>query len=298
MNNQYVKYTIVFLEIILLFSLVVCLLRFNGSVPDEDLGSDITDVPSEEPSPDDNTAENPDNIPSEDENPPVDDVPTEDITPTPEVVDFSKMSYVAFGDSITWGWVNSLQMDFPYPNLVAEKIGFSSVYNAGVPAGTLGVNNVGFPCVTDAILASEVQYDIISVMLGVNDYSVSVPLGDIDDNTKDTVYGSLNLIADHLSTYSRDSFVFFMTPYKCKLTTGTYKNKNDAGYTLADVVTAIKEVAALYNIPVLDMFNEGQFEKEMYNYNSDGVHPSQEFIREYTAPQIEAFIRQNYSNKR
>ena len=207
---------------------------------------------------------------------------------------FNELYYVAFGDSITYGWVNSLQMESPYPETVADILGIGSVYNGGLPAGTLGSNNVGFPCATDGILASTGNIDIISMMLGVNDYASSVPLGNINDKTKDTVYGSLNLIAEHLTTNFPDAFVFFMTPYKCKLTNGTYKDKNSAGYTLENVANAIKHVAARYNIPVLDMFNEGQFELEMYNFGSDGVHPSQEFIKEYTAPQIAEFIKQNY----
>ena len=297
MNNQYVKYTIVFLEIILLFSLVVCLLRFSTPIPDEDLGIDVTDVPSEEVSPDDNTAEKPDSTPSKDEEPPVDDTPTEDITPTPEVIDFSKMSYVAFGDSITYGvdyTLNYSQMPEPYPMLVSQALGLSSYTNKAVSGATFCTNTLNRICMTDRILAHTDRADIISVMLGVNDYSVSLPLGKMGDKTNSTIYGSLYLIAEHLTTTQEDAFIFFMTPYKCKLGTKNYNDKNNAGYVLADVVTAIKTVASEYNIPVLDMFNEGKFELEMYNATSDGLHPSPEFIAEYTAPQIEAFIRQNY----
>ncbi len=297
MNNPYVKYTLIFLEIILLFSLVVCLLRFNSSTSDEEPGSDVTDVPSDEPSSDDDTAQNPDSTPSEDEEPPVDDTPTEDITPTPEVVDFSTMSYVAFGDSITYGadyTLNYSQMADPYPELVSNALGLASYTNKAINASTFCSNSLGRVCMTDRILAYTEQADIISLMLGTNDYGRSLPLGTFGDTTHDTIYGSLYLIAEHLTSTQDDAFIFFMTPYKRK----NHKVCNVAGYNLEDVANAIKEVAAVYNIPVLDMFNEGQYELEMYNYGSDGLHPSQEFMKEYTAPQIEAFIRQNYSNKR
>lgn len=284
MNNQYVKYTIVFLEIILLFSLVVCLLRFSIPIPDEDLGSDVTDVPSEEVSPDDNTTENPDSTPSEDEK------------NEPEVIDFSKMSYVAFGDSITYGVdaYMGVQMEYPYSRLVADNLSLYSYSNMGVNGATFCKNSLNRHCMTDTILSYNTKADIISVMLGVNDYSVSLPLGKMGDKTNSTIYGSLYLIAEHLTTTQEDAFIFFMTPYKCK----NHKTNNGYNYNLEDVANAIKEVASEYNIPVLDMFNEGKFELEMYNATSDGLHPSPEFIAEYTAPQIEAFIRQNYSNKR
>ena len=84
--------------------------------------------------------------------------------------------------------------------------------------------------------------------------------------------------------------MFFMTPYKLV----GWSNNNSSGYNLNNVAQAVKEVANKYNIPVLDMFNLGQFELEMYNEDSDGVHPSQEFFKNYTAPQIAQFIKDNY----
>lgn len=213
---------------------------------------------------------------------------------------FTGLTYVAFGDSITFGadyTRNYSPMDYPYPALVAESLELFSVTNKAVSGATLCTNSMNLVCMTDRILAHTEQADIISVMLGVNDYNRSLPLGDIDDKTKDTVYGSLNLIAEHFTTTQEDAFIFFMTPYKCKVGSRTYEDKNDAGYVLEDVANAVKEVASKYNIPVLDMFNEGRYELEMYNYGSDGIHPSQEFIKNYTAPQIEEFIRQNYRGK-
>ena len=220
-------------------------------------------------------------------------------TNSPEIVDdssFEGLTYLAYGDSITFGLtpISGATMLDPYPQLVSGMLGFNSVYNEGYCGGTLAGNNIGYVCVSDRIISDSKDADIISVMLGVNDYANSLPLGSIDDKTNDTVYGGLNLIADFLTSSYENAFIFFMTPYKFKPSTGLCTHKNMAGYTLEDVANAVKQVAADYNIPVLDMYNKGHFEIEMYNSNSDGVHPSQEFIREYTAPQIAEFIRQNY----
>jgi hypothetical protein len=133
-------------------------------------------------------------------------------------------------------------------------------------------------------------------MGGVNDYLQNLPLGNLDDNTNDTIYGSLNIIAENLSS-RKDTFVFFMTPYKYRIGDHTYEDGNAAGYFISNVADAVKTVASKYNIPVLDMYTYGQFELEMFNEDSDGLHPSQEFFREYTAPQIAEFIRQNYRGK-
>lgn len=267
MKNKYLKNIVFFLAIIFLFSLVVYLLRSDPSASDKPL-------PDKKPSADD--------------------------SPISATIDFSKMSYVAFGDSITYGADYSLsysQMADPYPELVSDALGLASFTNKAVSGATFCTNTLNRVCMTDRVLSYTDKADIISVMLGVNDFATSLPLGKFGDTTSATIYGSLYLMAEHLTTTQEDAFIFFMTPYKCKVGTKTYKDKNDAGYVLCDVVTAIKTVASEYNIPVLDMFNEGQYELEMYNHGSDGIHPSQEFIREYTAPQIEVFIRQNYKKK-
>ena len=224
---------------------------------------------------------------------------TETNTESPSIdVDISDLNYAAFGDSITFGadWSKNSandgsQMSNPYPQLVGDNLGLASVQNFGVGSSTYCSNDYpNLTCSTDIILAYMGDADIISVMLGVNDWGYSLPLGSISDSDTSTVYGSLNLIATHLTTNHKDAFVFFMTPYKTALTI-------DTAYPLSDLANAVKEVAAMYDIPVLDMYSVGRFELEMYDANSDGVHPSQEFFEEYTAPQIAEFIRQNYRGK-
>ena len=131
--------------------------------------------------------------------------------------------------------------------------------------------------------------DIISLMLGVNDYMTALPLGKPTDKSYDTIYGCLAMISEHLTTEYPDTFIFYMTPFQTNKT-------NYASYTLADVSTAIKTVAARYNIPVLDMYAEGKFENEMNVSPSDGLHPSQQHHTNYTAPLICEFIQKNFGS--
>lgn len=85
-----------------------------------------------------------------------------------------------------------------------------------------------------------------------------------------------------------------MTPYREYWRGVHCLSQNSQGYNLEDVANAVKQVANKYSIPVLDLFNEGQFESEMNANGSDGLHPSREFITNYTAPQIARFIKDNY----
>ena len=203
---------------------------------------------------------------------------------------FSEINYVAFGDSITVGADHNNgyePMENPYPKLVGEILGLKSVKNLASSGATFCSNDRGNVCMTDRVLEYSGEAEIISVWLGFNDWARTFPLGSIEDNTTETIYGCLNLMGENLTANHKDAFVFFITPYKTALI------RNDE-YTLPDVVKAIEEVAKIYGIPVLDMYNNGNFESEMYEEYSDGVHPTQEFVTNHTAPEIARFIEQNY----
>lgn len=232
---------------------------------------------------------------------------TEDVPQIPqrpsadnEEVDYSQLTYCAFGDSITYGanFLDSYNaMENPYPTLVANTLGLKSYRNAGVSGATFVANVSNRACVADIVKNEKASYDIISVMAGVNDFSVSTPLGKLGDTSADSIYGSLDLIAKTLKANNPDAFIFFMTLYQSGHN-GSCMNNNSVGYNLLDVANAIKNVAAVYNIPVLDMFLDGKY--EIYGMNvtpSDKLHPNQEFVTMYTAPQIVRFIKTNYPGK-
>ena len=214
---------------------------------------------------------------------------------------FSRLTYVAFGDSITLGADYTrgyAQMDDPYPELVSDTLGLYRFANNALSGSTIAVGVDNLPSIYTQCLNADSSADIVSIMGGVNDYNRAVELGTIADTSTATFYGSLKAIVEILLEKYPDAFIFLMTPYKedC-YHQSSYTDKNAAGYILEDYANAVKDVAELYNIPVLDMFNEGQYELEMYNDDSDGIHPSQEFVREYTSPQIAEFIRRNYKSK-
>ena len=140
---------------------------------------------------------------------------------------------------------------------------------------------------TERILSYTGEADIISVALGVNDYSAKAALGNMDSRGNDTIYGSLHIIAQHVQNNYPDAFVFFMTPFK-------YKTENNGVYNLADVAQAIKDVAAVYDIPVVDMYTYGEFDSTCA---ADGIHPTQAHHATYTAPLICELINEQYDPK-
>lgn len=214
-----------------------------------------------------------------------------------EKVDFSQLTYVAFGDSITYGadLIIGGRIENPYPAGIKNALGLLQSENKGVSGATLTQNTINLTCMTDIITSYTGQADIISVLGGVNDYNRSLPLGTLTDRTATTIYGALHVSMQYLKETYPNAFIFYMTPYKEYYHGTHWSQKNSAGYNLEEVAIAIKEVAAIYNIAVLDLFNTGNFESIMYDDDCDGIHPNQNFVTNFTVPQIAQFIRDNYS---
>ena len=280
--------------ILLLSFLAIYIFNCVSGGKDDSLGEDNT--LEENASPNDNPSEDSNKAPADSNNAPIDSNNSsqeieKDNTP------FKTLTYIAFGDSITFGadyTKGYAQMDDPYPELVSKDLEMESYINYGISGATLASNTLGLVCMSNQVISYTASHDVISLMGGVNDYNRNIPLGTVNDTENNTIYGALNVIAATLTSRFPDSFIFFMTPYKEAIGGNDCLADNAEGYNLSDVAAAVKQVAKKYNIPVLDMYNEGQYELEMYKPESDGIHPSQEFIKEYTVPQIAEFIRDNY----
>ena len=218
-------------------------------------------------------------------------LPCEEYAECPHIPHYEKMTYVAFGDSITYGIDGTKDkwgpMPEPYPSLVGDILGIGTVQNKAISGATLCADS-GQTNMTEKILSFNGHADIISVMLGVNDYQTNRPLGNADSRDNSTVYGSLFMIAEHLTANYSDALVFFITPFPTVRAGG---NGATGAYHVADVAEAVKYVAAMYGIPVLDLHTMGKYELEMVLPTNDGIHPSQEHFRTYTAPQIADFIK-------
>ena len=217
-----------------------------------------------------------------------------DNTDTPPIV-FNEISYLAFGDSITEGG-NLESQSQSYPCVVGDILGFRKVTNKGVGGSTLayyGGRNCIANDVVDFVNISSLEYQVVSITGGTNDRSWDLPIGNIDDLSVDTIYGSLNIIVRKLTRAYPNSFIFLMTPIKNRYS----EEINHAGYNLEDISNAIKNIADKYDLPLLDLYNTSQFETAtsgMNNANCDGTHPIKEFVADYLAPQIAQFIKDNY----
>ena len=223
----------------------------------------------------------------------VSDDPVEETT---ESNTFSKLNYLAFGDSITEGG-NLEDRTKAYPGVVGDILNYN-VTNRAVGGSTFvrDPDKAIRHCIAEDVISfckTSGDYDIISIAGGVNDQSLAFPLGNIDDFTTETIYGSLNIIVQTITERYPDAFIFLVTPIKYPQS----EIPNRAGYDLSDVSEAIQAVGAKYNLPVLDLYNTSGFETASNGMNHpdcDGWHPLEGFVTESLAPQVADFIRQNY----
>ena len=117
--------------------------------------------------------------------------------------------------------------------------------------------------------------DVVLVFGGTNDYAgyneIGVPLGQPGDVTGDSFYGSLNLLMCGLKQMYPNSRIVFCTP----LRRADDMFCNQSGCYLHEYATAIREMAVIYGIQVIDLYNEPELDFTIWGKNCliDGLHP-------------------------
>ncbi len=226
------------------------------------------------------------------------------------------IKYCALGDSITYGFIPRNYPGYPgqlesYAALAAKKLGFD-FYNFGISDSTIA-NLAGHDpmCLRYADMPDDA--DIITVMGGTNDVRCGVPLGKMSDRCNTTFYGALHTLCQGLlSKYMENSKcvgnienlneenlkkkIIILTPIKLldadkSSLPDTPQNNSESLYKWDSWIAAIKEVAAFYSLPVLDMYNNSGinphlnrtikgYEDGYFGYYNplitDGTHPTQE----------------------
>lgn len=206
------------------------------------------------------------------------------------VIDFSTLSVSCLGDSIT--------MDTRvknYPTALKEEMNFKIVSNHGISWSTIGYQP-DCHCHKDSTYNHDpfvfryskiVNSDIIIVNGGINDFGVNLPLGDIDDYVTTTFYGALNVLCSGLQQTNPNAYIFFITGFK-------YRDNyvNSLGLDFKEYNKAIVDVCVKYNIDCMDVYNNIEFNRDLYTY--DNIHPNDEFISNIWVPEIAQFIKDNY----
>ncbi|MDD5864330.1 MAG: SGNH/GDSL hydrolase family protein [Firmicutes bacterium] len=134
--------------------------------------------------------------------------------------------------------------------------------------------------------------DIIIVFGGTNDFGHGdAPMGCETDRTPDTFYGACHYLFSGLIARFPTAEIVVLTP----LHRAEEKiPKPDGGWILCDYVRVIRETAAAYGLPVLDLFEtsaiRGDDPETAARLTADGLHPN-DLGHEILAGEIGEFLR-------
>lgn len=118
--------------------------------------------------------------------------------------------------------------------------------------------------------------DLVVVFGGTNDFGHGdAPFGTNDDRTENTFYGACHVLMRSLIEKYPSSVIVFMTPLHREV---EKKPERPNVPHLSEYARAIKEVSALYGIPVFDLYaNSGinpQIPVQKQLFAPDGLHPN------------------------
>lgn len=142
--------------------------------------------------------------------------------------------------------------------------------------------------------------DLVTIFAGTNDFgrSVAMPLGTMaDDANTESFYGRLKFTCDLLSAKYPSALVILVTPLPRHDCADGTKGTVEPTKTLVDYADAIRQVAALYSFPVLDLTRESgmQMRSKAFRdtYMADSIHPNAAGHAKFIAPALERFILQH-----
>lgn len=210
---------------------------------------------------------------------------------------WKRRKWVAIGDSITYGTHSNESGDPAFTRdpktgwaaVCSELIGHNLI-NLSVP-GMGFVHPAPTPLAEDADLIDVLtnhddaytDAELVTVMLGTNDYGHDQPIGTMSDTSATvSIYGRIKLIIETIKTKCPSARLVFISPIlrttNSSISTHYNKGKNNTAtppYNLTDVKNAIIDVCNYYDleyINVLDNFAINCWNWRIYLY--DKLHPS------------------------
>lgn len=208
------------------------------------------------------------------------------------------------GDSIctdTYGnytkWVTVLKNEGFLPNATTN----SSIHATGYVAKP---NIAGeHPNYRERIIAitDKSSYDMVILFGSINDFSRSIPIetnpSDSNPNPEQRYYkAAVDYVFEYVSKNFTRARICVILPLRM------WKTINDLNKTVYDYNQCLIDAAKEYAFPVLNLTDESGFCPEKWWFkdawtlipagyeNADGVHPNEEYQRDFLAPMIKRFL--------
>ena len=216
-------------------------------------------------------------------------------TPWLDETAYEGMTIACVGDSITAAYgVTKDETD--YVTRLAEQLGtdYIRLGASGTTLCTDGSRTCNIGKLTESNLKGA---DVVTIAMGINDFCAAgagyYELGDVHSTDTSTIYGAARMWCERIvelrktDSLSHTQF-YFVTPvitsWNNSVTTTRdwdQSKTNIHGYTLRDLCNAIMEVAALYDVAVIDlnllsgMYYVDAEDNNTAEFGGDGVHPGE-----------------------
>ncbi len=220
--------------------------------------------------------------------------------------DFSNIRIACLGDSLTEG-SNLDKMEnyqqYSYPSVLKNILQAEEVYNLGIGGSSYG--RYWDNAFVDRYREIPEDTDIIVVMGGTNDgFAASEKeLGTFEERKKRTFYGDVDELMRGLKENYPDAKIIFATPLPNVLH-DYLRNQRDYLLPQSVYARAIKELAAQYQIDVVDLYNSNLLDTHdaqvITNYMPDGVHANPEgyqVLAEHMARSIIEIVERDESGE-
>ena len=217
------------------------------------------------------------------------------------------------GDSITAAYgVTKDETD--YVTLLAQQLGMQYI-RLGASGTTLCTDGSRTCNIGQMTLERLNGADVVTIAMGINDFCGAgagyYQLGSVDSTDTSTIYGAVKMWCQRIEELRKTDSLshtqfYFVTPlitsWNNSVTSGRNWDQaktNIHGYTLRDLCNAIIEVAAFYDIPVIDQnILSGLYYVDAQDNNTavfggDGVHPGNDGHRMMAAALANVLLQNN-----
>lgn len=165
------------------------------------------------------------------------------------------------GSSVTYGFVAN---GVSFADILAEKYGCVSVKYA--VNGTTLVDNGADSYVSRMKNIDKAQrFDLFVCQLSTNDASRNMPIGEVGDDSPETICGAINFIAAYVKNTFGCPLVFYTNPY--------YENERYKA-----MVSALLEISRKRNFIVIDLFDDftlrSAIAADRAELMADDIHPT------------------------
>lgn len=195
---------------------------------------------------------------------------------------FAGCNYVAFGDSIT---DENYEPSTKYTSFINDALSCTTYTNYGRSGATASTANTNNSLTQHVRAVNLTNYDLATIMIGVNDKGYNVPLGTISSTDTSTFYGAMNDIITYMINANKNMRIVLLTPFNTSSSSANTQNLN-----VVDYADAIKEIGKKYSIPVIDCYGEsGVCPLNWSTYTSDNLHlnaTGHQWVADYIVAQL------------